>query len=68
MLEIFEGDEVTLEAVSNGNHNFLGWFNNGEQKPFSTEDYFICHDPITFHHSKVGAGWWFRINFTDYLC
>ena len=38
MLEIFEGDEVTLEAVSNGNHNFLGWFNNGEQKPFSTEE------------------------------
>lgn len=37
IVDVHENDEVTLEAVSNGNHNFLGWFNNGEQKPFSTE-------------------------------
>lgn len=36
-VDVLENDEVTLEAVSSGNHTFLGWFNNGEQKPFSTE-------------------------------
>lgn len=37
IVDVHEYDEVTLEAVSSGNHTFLGWFNNGEQKPFSTE-------------------------------
>lgn len=36
-LEIENDTIVTLEAVSAGNHTFLGWFNNGEQKPFSKE-------------------------------
>lgn len=36
-LEIENNTIVTLEAVSAGNHTFLGWFNNGEQTPFSTD-------------------------------
>ena len=36
-LEIENDTIVTIEAVSNGNHTFLGWFNNGEQTPFSTD-------------------------------
>lgn len=37
VLELEPGKSVVLEAVSSGNHTFIGWFNNGEQTPFSTE-------------------------------
>lgn len=37
VIEVTEGSDVLLSAFSPNNHSFIGWFNNGEQKPFSTE-------------------------------
>lgn len=37
IFEVEEGADVLLSAFSPNSHSFVGWFNNGEQKPFSTE-------------------------------
>ncbi len=37
VIEVDEGADVLLSAFSPNSHPFLGWFNNGEQNPFSSE-------------------------------